>query len=161
MALLKACRVAKPAILLNWCMGFSYSSTAVRRHCLVFKEKSQNVMGLICTWDRHRHVCAIHSNLPFSSTPAALRSLLLGLFHIVIELLGRAPFLIPSMFYSNEFTSFHPFYMSSLLSSPYIPSFWRLELFPGAGHQVTVPWAALSSLSPLPGAWRKSTRMQG
>ena len=162
MALLKTYTVAKLAILLNCCMGFIYSRPAVQWHWLVFKEKSQNVTGLICTWDGHRHVCATLSILPFSSHSSSTQVFTSG----TLLYCHRAPgqYTFPDtqhVFYSNEFTSFHPFYMSTLLWSPRNPSSWRLELCPGTGHQVKMPWAAWSSQIPLPGAWRKTPRMQG
>lgn len=46
--------------------GFVCSRPASQWHQLEFKEKSQNVMDLICTWDRHRYICATISILLFS-----------------------------------------------------------------------------------------------
>lgn len=161
MALLKAHTVARLAILLNCCMHFICRRPAVQWHCLVLKEKSQNVMGLICTWDGHRHVCATLSILRFSSRSSSTQ-----VFTSETVLCShRAPGYntfpdTQHMFYSNESTSFHPFYVSTLLWSPSNPSSWRLELCPETGHQVKVRWAAWYSLIPLPGTWRKTPRMQ-
>lgn len=107
MALLKVLTVAKLAILLNCCIGFIYSRPAVQWHWLAFKEKSQNVIGLICTWDGHRHVCPPSPSCSSSATPAALRSSLVRLFYVVTELLGSTPFLIPSKCFTPM--NSHPF----------------------------------------------------
>lgn len=88
MALLKVHTVAELAILLNYCMGFVCSRPASQWHQLEFKEKSQNVMDLICTG-------IFVPPFPFSSSltsPIALRSLLLRLFYIVTETPGQCTF---------------------------------------------------------------------
>lgn len=71
MALLKAHPAAKLAILVNCCTGLIYGRPAVQRHWLVFKEKSQAAVGLVCTRDGRQHVRVAPPSRP---SPAALAS---------------------------------------------------------------------------------------
>lgn len=117
MALLKAHTAAKLAIVLNYCMAFIYNRPAVQWHWLTFKEKSQNVMGLICTWDGHRwDICPTVSILPFSSHTGSTQVFTSQTFLYCYRAPGQYTFPdIQHVLYSSEFTSFHLFYVTTLI----------------------------------------------